>query len=135
MPPKQGEVMIQTKLKKTVAALRLISPKPSASRLEVGRARRASNSPQNVEDLVPYSRKDLKYMYTLWDEAQRYQQVSRRYRNIYTGAAGVILTGWLIRWTGLSFSAPLGGILMLAGSLTGAWYCLKSWRHNRHSAL
>jgi len=135
MPPKQGEIMSQTRPKETVTGLRLIPPEPSESRLGGERSRRASNSAQNVEDLIPYSAKDLKYMWTLWDEAQRYHQASRRYRNIYTGAVGVILTGWFIHGMGLSFSAPLGGILMLAGSLIGAWYCLKSRRHKRHSAL
>jgi len=38
---------------------------------------------------------------------------------------GVILTGWLIFGLGLSGSAPLGGILMLAGALIGAWHWLK----------
>jgi hypothetical protein len=73
-------------------------------------------------------------MWALWDEAQRHQHPGRRYRNIYVGAVGVILTGGLLHGTGLSFSAPLGGILMLAGTLVGAWYCLKSLRHQKQSA-
>ena len=125
--------MTQTRLKETVTALRLIPPEPSESRLGRERARCASSSPQNVEDLIPYSAKELKYLWTLWDEAQRHQQPGLRYRNIYVGAVGVILTGWLIHGMGLSFSAPLGGILMLAGALIGAWYCLKSLRHQRQS--
>ena len=92
-------------------------------------ARCASNSPKNGEDLIPYSAKELKYLWILWDEAQRHQQPGLRYRNIYAGAMGVILTGWLIYGMGLSLSAPVGGILVLAGALTGAWYSLKSLLH------
>jgi len=125
--------MSQTRLKETVTALPLIPPEPAESRLGRKRTRCASSSPQNVADLVPYSPKDLKYLWTMWDEAQRRQQSGRRYRNICGGAVGVILTGWLIYGLGLSFSAPLGGILMLAGALMGAWYCLKSLRHQKQS--
>ena len=46
---------------------------------------------------------------------------------------GVILTGWLVYGLGLSLSAPVGGILVLAGALTGAWYSLKSLLHQRQS--
>ena len=127
--------MSQTRLKETVTALKLILPEPAESRLGEKAARCASNSPQNVEDLIPYSAKDLKYLWTLWDEAQRHQQSGLRYRNIYVGAVGVILTGWLIYGMGLSFSAPLGGILMLAGALIGVWFCLKSRVTIRHSTL
>jgi hypothetical protein len=35
---------------------------------------------------------------------------------------------------GLSFST-LGGSLMLAGALTGLWFCLKSRRHDKDSAM
>ena len=52
--------------------------------------------PPNEEDLIPYSAKDLKYLWTLWDETQRHRQPGLRYRNIYVGAVGVILTGWLM---------------------------------------
>ena len=90
--------------------------------------------PPNAEDLIPYSAKDLKYLWTLWDEAQRHHQPGRHLRHIYVGAVGVILTGWLIHGMGLSYSTPFGGILMLAGALVGAWSCLKSLRHPRHSA-
>jgi Flp pilus assembly protein TadB len=125
--------MTQTRLKETVTAQRLISPKPSESRLGRERARSASSSPQNVADLNPYTPKELKYLWTLWDEAQRHQQPGLRYLNLYIGAVGVILTGWLINGMGLSFSKPLGGILMVVGALTGAWYCLKSLRQQRQS--
>ena len=126
--------MTQTRLKETVAAQTLISPEPSESRLGRNRARCATIPPPNAADLIPYSAKDLKYLWTLWDEAQRRHQTGRRYRRIYVGAGGVILTGWLIHSMGLSGSTPAGGILMLAGALVGAWYCLKSLRHPRHSA-
>ena len=112
----------------------LISPEPSESPPEREKARCASNSPQNVEDLIPYSAKDLKYLWTLWDEAHRHHSTGLRYRNIYAGALGIILAGWFSYRMGLSFSAPLGGILMLAGAFIGAWYCLKSLRHKGHSA-
>jgi len=72
-------------------------------------------------------------MWAMWDEAQRRQHPGQRYRNIYVGAVGVILAGWLIYGLGLSGSLPVGGILMLAGTLVGAWYCLKSLRHQKQS--
>ena len=126
--------MTQTRLKETVTALRLIPPEPSESRLGRTRARCATIPPPNAADLIPYSAKDLKYLWTLWDEAQRHHQPGRRYRRIFVGAVGVILTGWLLHGMGLSGSAPVGGILMLAGAVVGAWYCLKSLRHPRNSA-
>jgi hypothetical protein len=112
----------------------LIPTEPSESPPEREKARCASNSPQNVEDLIPYSAKDLKYLWTLWDEAHRHHSTSLRYRNIYAGALGIILVGWFSYRMGLSFSAPLGGILMLAGAFIGAWYCLKALRHKGNSA-
>ena len=126
--------MSQTKLKETVTALPLIPPEPAESRLGTKRTRCAPSSPQNVADLIPYSTKELKYLLAMWDEAQRRQQHGLRYRNIYAGALGVILVGWLLQGMGLSFSAPLGGILILAGSFIGAWYCLKSLRRQKQSA-
>jgi hypothetical protein len=115
--------------------LRLNPLEPSKSRRGGERARCASNSPQDVKDLIPYSAKELKYLMIMWDEAGRHHQPGWRYRKILAGAVGVILTGWLIYGLGLSCSAPLGGILMLAGALIGAWHWLKSRRHKRHSAL
>jgi len=126
--------MTQTRLKETVTALKLIPPEPSESRLEKNRARCATIPPPNAADLIPYSAKDLKYLWTLWDEAQRHHQLGRRYRHIRVGAVGVILTGWFIHGMGLSCSTPFGGILMLAGALVGAWCCLKSLRRPRDSA-
>ena len=113
---------------------------PSKSRCGEERARCAPDSPQEVKDLIPYSAKEysakeLKYLLTMWDEARRHHQPGRRHRNIFAGAVGVSLTGWLIYGLGLSYSAPLGGILMLAGVLIGAWHWLKFRRHQRHSAL
>ena len=127
--------MTQTRLKETVTARGLIPPEPSETRLGRNRPRCATIPPPNAADLIPYSAKDLKYLWTLWDEAQRHHQPGRRYRHIRVGAVGVILTGWLIYGLGLSCSAPLGGILMLAGALIGAWHWLKFRRHQRHSAL
>ena len=121
--------MTQTRLKETVTGRRLIPPEPLESCMGRNRARCAQIPPSNAADLVPYSTQDLKYLWTLWDEAQRYQHPGRRYRNIYVGAVGLVLTGWLIHGLGLSFSSPLGGIMMLTGGLTGAWYSLKSLRH------
>ena len=132
MPAMQGKVMSQIKRKETVTRLKLIIPEPSGSRLGRPRVRCAPNSTPNEEDMIPYSPKDLKYLWTLWDEAQRRRQPGMRYRNIYVGAVSVILTGWLIQ--GLSFSA-LGGALMLGGALTGVWFCLKSRRHHKDSAM
>ena len=126
--------MSLTSLKETVAPLTLILPESSEPSLRREGARCAASSPQNGEDLIPYSAKELRYLWTLWDEAQRHHQPGLRYRNIYAGALGIILAGWLSYRTGLSFSAPLGGILMLAGGFIGAWYCLKALRHKDHSA-
>jgi len=132
MPAMQGEVMSQTKRKETVTRLKLVIPEPSESRLEKQRVRCAPNLPPNEEDLIPYSTQELKYLWTLWDEAQRYRQPGMRYRHIYVGAVGLILTGWLMQ--GLSFPV-LGGTLMIAGSFIGVWFCLKSRRHHKDSAL
>jgi hypothetical protein len=71
-------------------------------------------------------------LWTLWDEAQTRRPPGLRFRNLYVGAVGLILTGWLMH--GLSFSA-LGGILMLAGAFMGVWFCLKSRRHQKDSAM
>jgi hypothetical protein len=125
--------MNQTRLKKTVIPLTLIPPESSEPSLGREGARCASSSPQNAADLIPYSAKDLKYLWTMWEEAQRHHQPGLRYRHIYFGAMGMILTGWLIYGMGLSLSAPLGGILVLAGALIGGWYSLKSLRRHRHS--
>jgi len=126
--------MSQTRYKATVTALTLIPPEPSEPHLGRERARPVSDSPQNVEDLTPYSAKDLKYLWALWDEASRHHRPGRRYRNICGGAVGVTLAGWLIYGLGLSGSVPLGGILMLAGALIGAWYGRKALGHNEPSA-
>ena len=125
--------MSQSRLKETVTPVRLILPESSEPSLGREGARCASGSPQNGEDLIPYSARELKYLWTLWDEAQRSHQPGLRYRNIYAGAMGVILTGWLIYGMGLSLSAPLGGSLMLGGTLIGVWYTLKSLFHQRQS--
>ncbi len=125
--------MTRTRLKKSITPVRLILPQSSPPGLERGGARCASHSPKNVEDLIPYSAKELKYLWIRWDEAQRHHQPGLRYRNIYAGAMGVILTGWLIYGMGLSLSAPVGGILALAGALIVVWYSLKSLLHQRQS--
>jgi arginine utilization protein RocB len=118
--------MSRTRRKEAGPRLRLILPKsPEADRSREG-ARCASTPPKNVEDMIPYSARELKYLWTLWDEAQIHRRPGLRYRNIYAGAIGVVLTGWLIYGMGLSVSPLLGGILMLAGTLTGVWYSLKS---------
>jgi hypothetical protein len=135
MPATPGEVMSRNRIKETVIALRLNSSEPSKTRRNGGRVRCAPDSPQEVQDLIPYSDKELRYLWTMWDEARLHYQPGRRDRNLLAGAVGVILTGWLIYGLGLSCSAPLGGILMLTGALIGAWHWLKFRRHQRHSAL
>jgi hypothetical protein len=70
--------MTQTILKETDTALRLIPPESSESRQGRNRTQGATLPPPNTEDLIPYSAKDLKYMWTLWDEAQRHHQPGRR---------------------------------------------------------
>ena len=135
-----GEVMSRTRRKETVMALRLNPSEPSKSRPGGDRVRCAPDSPQEVKDLIPYSAKEysakeLKYLCAMWDEAGRHHQPGRRHRNLFAGAVGVILTGWLIYGLGLSCCAHLGGILMLAGALIGAWHYMKFRRHQRHSAL
>jgi len=112
----------------------LIPPESIESPPDREKARCASNSPQNVEDLAPYSAKNLRYLWTMWDEAHKHQSTGLRYRNIYAGALGIILVGWFSYRMGSSFSAPLGGILMLAGAFIGAWYSVKALRHKDHSA-
>jgi hypothetical protein len=105
-----------------------------------GRLQRAPDLRQEEQDLMPYaakeySAKELRYLWTMWDEARRHHQPGRRHRNIFAGAVGLTLAGWLIYGLGLSYFAPLGGILMLAGALTGAWHWLKFRRHRSNSAL
>jgi hypothetical protein len=132
--------MSQTRRNEPVKEQRLNPAQPSKSRRGGERARCAPDSPQGVKNLIPYaakeySAKELKYLWTMWDEARRHHQPGRRHRNLFAGAVGVILAGWLIYGLGLSCSAPLGGILMLAGALTGGWHYMKFRRHQRHSAL
>lgn len=126
--------MTRTRLKKIVAALQLNPPEPRESHLSGNRTRGAAIRSPHTPDLIPYSAKDLKYLWTLWDEAHRRPEpIIRRCRFLYAGALGVILAGWLIQQMGLSGSTPVGGILMLAGSAVGAWSCLKALRYQRHS--
>ena len=134
MPAKQGEAMTKTIEKNTGPEVTLIPSEDPEARQERAGARCASSSLPPGEDLIPYSAKDLKYMWTMWDEAHRRHPSGLRYRNIYVGAFGAILAGWLSYRTGLSFSAPVGAILMLGGAVLGAWYSLKALRHNRGSA-
>lgn len=126
--------MIKKPRKGTDTMRSTIPPKSSESPPEREEARSISNSPQNVEDLIPYSPKDLKYLWTMWEEAHKHHSTGLRYRNIYAGSLGIILAGWVSYRMGSSFFAPLGGILMLAGGFIGAWYCLKSLRHKGQSA-
>jgi hypothetical protein len=137
MPATPGEVMSQIRRKKIVMALRLNPLEPSKTRCGEERARCAPDSLQGGRDLIPYSAKEysakeLKYLWTMWDEAPKHYQPGRRHRNIFAGAVSVILAGWLIYGLGL---APLGGTLMLAGALIGAWHWLKFRRQQRRSAL
>jgi hypothetical protein len=85
------------------------------------------------EDLIPYSAQDLKYLWALWDEAQKPRSPGLRYRNICLGAVGMILAGGLISALGLSGSMRLGSVLMLGGALIGAWFSLKSLRAKKQS--
>jgi Flp pilus assembly protein TadB len=135
-----GEVMSQTRGNETVKALIMNHLEPLKFRGGEKRARCAPDSPQEVKDLMPYaakeySAKELKYLWEMWDEAGRHRQPGRRHRNLFAGSVGVFLTGWLIYGLGLAWSASLGGILMLAGALTGAWHYMKFRRQQRHSAL
>ena len=135
-----GEVMSQTRRKETARALRLNPSEPSKACRGSERAGCAPDSTQEVKDLMPYaakeySAKELKYLWEMWDEAGRHRQPGRRHRNLFAGSVIVILTGWLIYGLGLSCSASLGGILMLAGALTGAWHYMKFRRQQRRSAL
>ena len=139
MPATPGEVMSQAK-RKDVMAQRLNPSESSETSRGGARARCVPDSPQEVKNLIPYaakeySAKELKYLWAMWDEARRHHQPGRRHRNLFAGAVGVFLTGWLIYGLGLSCSAPLGGILMLAGALIGAWHGLKFRRYQRHSFM
>jgi hypothetical protein len=120
--------------------LRLNPSESSKSRRNRDRVRRPQASPQAVHAPMPYaakeySAKELKYLWTMWDEARRHHQPGRRHRNIFAGSVGVILTGWFIYGLGLSYSAHLGGSLMLAGVIVGAWHYMKFRRHQGDSAL
>ena len=135
-----GEVMSQTRGNETAKALITNHLEPLKFRGGEERDRYAPDSPQEVKDLMPYaakeySAKELKYLWEMWDEAGRHRQPGRRHRNLFAGAVGVFLAGWLIYGLGLSYSASLGGILMLAGALAGAWHYLKFRRQQRRSAL
>jgi len=137
MPATPGAGMRQARRKEIVRALRMNPLEPSKFRGGGERVRCVPDSPQEEKDLIPYavkeySAKELKYLWTMWDEAPRHHQRGQRHRNIFAGAVGVILAGWLIYGLGL---APLGGILMLAGALIGAWHWLKFRRHQSDSAL
>jgi hypothetical protein len=87
-----------------------------------------------LEDLVPYSLKDMKYMWALCDEAQRDPKPGLPYKNLYLGAGGLILAGAIISRMGLSFSPALGAILMLTGSFIGIGSTLKSLRQKKGAA-
>ena len=126
--------MSQTSLRENVIATVLIPLEKVQSRLGWKGTPCASSPATRGEDRMPYSGKELKYLWTMWDEAHRRHQPAHRYMNIYVGAVGVILTGGVIAGMGQPFSATLGGLLMLVGGLIGAGYCLKSLRQQRRSA-
>jgi hypothetical protein len=130
-----GEVMSQTRGRETIMKVRL-NPAESA-KTQGGRngAQCALDPPREIKDTIPYSAKELKYLWAMWDEAGRLQQPGRRHRNIFAGAVGVTLAGWFMYGLGMSCCARLGSILMLAGVVIGAWHWLKFRRHQRHSAL
>jgi hypothetical protein len=127
--------MLQTTDEETVMELRLHPAEASKSRGGADRVRCTPDLPQGVKDTIPYSAKELKYLCIMWDEARRHHQPGRRHRNLFAASVGVILSGWFIYGLGLSCSAPLGGILMLAGAFIGAWHYMKFRRHQKHSAL
>ena len=127
--------MSQNSLKDAVTSMPIIPPERSESCGESDQARCVSSSATTGEELIPYSPKELKYLCSLWDEVQRHQEPGLPYRDIYIGAVGVILTGWLLSGVEQSLLANLGGILMFAGGLIGAWFSLKTLRHQKHSAL
>ncbi len=77
-------------------------------------------------DSDPHATNELKLFWEKYDEARSSQQPGLSYKNVYIGAAGLIMVGWFITLTGLSWSKSLGGILMLAGSVIGICYSLKS---------
>jgi hypothetical protein len=110
----------QAGMEQTGTPLRSIFPGSSSPGSGREGARCALNSTKNVEDLIPYSPQELKYLWILWDEAQRHRQPSQRHRNIYAGAVAAILAGRRIYYgMGLSFSPPVGGRQALPGALTG----------------
>lgn len=125
--------MDQNSLRENVISTVLIPLEKVQSRLGWKGTRRASSPATRGEDRMPYSGKELKYLWTMWDEAHRSHHLAQPYKNIYVGAVGVILTGAVISGTGRPFSATLGGLVMLVGGLIGAWYCLKSLRQQRRS--
>jgi len=126
--------MSQTSLRETVISTLLIPLAKVKSHFGWKGAPCASSPATHGNDSIPYSAKELKYLWTLWDEAHRPQPPRRRYRNIYIRAVAVILAGVIIFRMSHPFSATLGGVLILVGGSIGAWYCLKSLRYQRRAA-
>jgi len=126
--------MGQNSLRENVISTVLIPFEKAKYRLGWKGTPRPSSPATRGEDRIPYSAKDLKYLWTMWDEAHRRHHLAQHYKNIYVWAVGVILTGGIIAGMGQPFSRILGGLLMLVGGLSGAWYCLKSLRQQRRAA-
>ena len=95
--------------------------------------RRPESSPA-MEDPVPHFPQEQQPLRLLWETSQGYRQTGLPYRNIYIGAVSLILAGWVFWGMDSSFCSQLGGILMLAGGVIGAFYSLKSLRQDRLSA-
>jgi len=126
--------MSQTSFRENVISTVLIPLAKVKSHLGWKGAPCASSLATHGKDSIPYSAKELKYLWTMWDEAYRRQPPVRRYRNIYVWAVAVILAGGIISGMGQPFSVTLGGVLMLVGGLIGAWHWLKSLRCQRRGA-
>jgi hypothetical protein len=128
---KKGESMGQNSLRENVISTVLIPFEKAKYRLGWKGTPRPSSPATCGEDRIPYSAKDLKYLWSMWDEARTHHHLSQRYKNIYVGAVGVILTGGIIAGMGQPFSGTVGGLLMLVGGLIGARYSFKSLRQQR----
>ena len=126
--------MFKTRLKETVSALRLIPPEPSGSRLGKKPGPVHHHSSPGARPGSPIPGRTSNTCGACGTRPKGAISQPRAIGRMYAGAVGVILAGWLIHRLGPSGSTLTGQILMLAGAVVGAWYCLKSLRHQRHSA-
>jgi hypothetical protein len=106
--------------------------KQSQLPLEAPLSRRRPLPPPVVDDQVPHFGAEPKPLRTLWEPEPL--KTPLPYKNVYIGASGLILAGWVFRGLDVSHAPQWGGLLMLVGGLLGAGYCLKSLRRDWRSS-